>query len=348
MAAQAPIRIAVVGAGLIGRRHVEHVRACSEARLHAIVDPTEAARDLAAAVDVPWFAEIDAMLAAGKPDAVIVATPNSLHVEHGLAAIAAGLPTLVEKPIADTVEGARRLVAAAEAAVVPLMVGHHRRHNPLIARAKETIASGKLGRIVAAHAFFWIFKPDPYFEVAWRRQPGGGPVLINLIHDIDLLRHLVGEIEAVQALQSNAVRGHPVDETTVLTFRFESGALGTANISDTIVSPWNWEHNASENRDYPRTDQDFLYVGGTHGSLCLPRLELWTNEAERSWLKPFAASRIAAHEENPLDRQILQLCRVARGDEPPLVPGLDGLRTLEVVDAVRRAAASGQTETVRP
>jgi predicted dehydrogenase len=346
--AQDPIRIAVIGAGLIGRRHVDHVRACPEAALHSIIDPTDAARDLAAACGVPWFAEIGAMLAAGKPDAAIVATPNSLHVEHGLAAIAAGLPTLVEKPIADSVEGARRLVEAAAAADVPLLVGHHRRHNPLIARAKETLDSGRLGRIVAAHAFFWIFKPDPYFDVAWRRQPGGGPVLINLIHDIDLLRHLVGEIDAVQALQSNAVRGHPVDETTVLTFRFANGALGTANISDTIVSPWNWEHNASENREFPRTDQNFLFIGGTHGSLSLPRLDVWTNEKERSWLKPFAAARIAAHEENPLDRQILQLCRVVRGEEPPLVPGLDGLRTLEVVDAVRRAAASGRTELVRP
>ncbi len=115
MAAQALIRIAVVGAGLIGRRHAAHVQACPEAKLHAIVDPTDAAREVAAAAGVPWFAEIGAMLAAGKPDAVIVATPNSLHVEHGLAAIAAGLPTLVEKPIADTVAGARKLVAAAEA-----------------------------------------------------------------------------------------------------------------------------------------------------------------------------------------------------------------------------------------
>ncbi len=344
----ARISIAVVGAGLIGRRHVGHVQACPEASLHAIVDPTDAARDLAAACGTPWFADIGALLAAGKPDATIVATPNSLHVEHGLAAIAAGLPTLVEKPIADSVEGARRLVAAADQAGVPLLVGHHRRHNPLIARAKETVASGKLGRIVAAHAFFWIFKPDSYFDVAWRRSPGGGPVLINLIHDIDLLRHLVGEIESVQALQSNAVRGHPVDETTALAFRFENGALGTANISDTIVAPWNWEHNASENRDFPRSDQNFLYIGGTHGSLSLPRLELWTNDGGRSWLNPFSATRIAAHEENPLDRQILQLCRVARGEEPPLVPGVDGLRTLEVVDAVRRAAASGMTELVRP
>ena len=258
------------------------------------------------------------------------------------------MPVLVEKPIADTVEDARRLVDAAEAAGVPLMVGHHRRHNPLVSRAKALIAAGRLGRVVSVHAFFWLCKPDPYFEVAWRRQPGGGPVLINLIHDIDLLRHLVGEIAEVQALQSNALRGHPVDETTALTFRFANGALGTANVSDAIVSPWSWEHTASENEAFPRTDQSFCFIGGTEGSLALPRLEVWTHEGGRDWLKPFSMSRATAPEEDPLRRQIAQLCRVVRGEEEPLVPGREGLRTLAVIDAVKRAALSGRTEKVMP
>jgi predicted dehydrogenase len=343
----APVRIAVLGAGLIGRRHIEHIAADPAAVLHAIVDPGPEAQALAQAHGVPLHADLAAMLASGRPDAAIVATPNSLHVEHGLACIAAGLPTLVEKPIADTVEGARRLVAAAEAADVPLLVGHHRRHNRLVARAKAIIESGRLGRIVSVHVFFWMLKPDPYFEVAWRREPGGGPVLINLTHDVDLLRHLVGEIDAVQALQSNAVRGHPVDETTVLTLRFENGALGTANISDTILSPWSWEHGASENKEFPRTDQCFLFIGGTYGSLALPRLEVWSNEGERGWLQPFTATRAVPPEEDPLRRQIAHLCRVARGEEAPLVPGVEGLRTLQAVDAVRRAAASGAIERVR-
>jgi predicted dehydrogenase len=340
------IRIAVLGAGLIGRRHVEHILASAEATLHAVVDPAPEAKSFAEAQRVDCYPDIDALLAAGKPDAVIVATPNSLHVAHGLASIAAGIPTLVEKPIADTVEDARRLVEAAEAAGVPLMVGHHRRHNPLVSRARAMIEAGRLGQVVSVHAFFWLCKPAPYFEVAWRRQPGGGPVLINLIHDIDLLRHLVGEIVEVQALQSNAQRGHPVDETTALTFRFANGALGTANVSDAIVSPWSWEHTASENEAFPRTDQSFCFIGGTEGSLALPRLELWTHDGDRDWLKPFSVSSVIAPEEDPLRRQIAQLCRVVRGEEPPLVPGREGLRTLAVVDAVRRAALSGRTEKV--
>ena len=96
---------------------------------------------------------------------------------------------------------------------------------------------------------------------------------------MNLLRYLCGEVEAVQAFQSNAVRNYPVDETTVVIVKFASGALGTMNITDTVVAPWSWEHTTGENPDYPHTDQICYQIGGTHGSLSVPRLELWTNVA---------------------------------------------------------------------
>lgn len=338
-----PVAIAVVGAGQIGRRHIGHVLASTEARLHAVVDPTEAARAHAAALGAHWFPDIEAMLTAGRPDGVLIATPNKLHVAHGLAAIAAGLPTLVEKPLADTVAGAEELVAAADKAGVPLLTGHHRRHNPLIAKAKAMIDKGRLGRIVSVHGFFWLMKPDDYFDEPWRRALGAGPVLMNLSHDIDLMRHLVGEIEAVQAFQSNMVRGNAVDETTAVTLRFANGALGTMNVSDTVVAPWSWEQTTGENPAYPHTDQTCYFLAGTHGSLSIPRLELWRNEGKRSWWEPFATERHVAALADPLALQIAQFARVIRGEEPPLVSGREGLTTLKVIDAVRRAASSGGT-----
>lgn len=336
-----PVRLAVLGAGLIGKRHIEQVVAAPESVLHAIVDPSPAGKVLAEQHRVPWFPDFAAMLAAGRPDGVVIATPNALHVTHGLQAIAAGLPALVEKPLADDIAAGIRLVEAGEKAGVPVLTGHHRRHNPMIQRAKAIIDAGKLGRIVTVHGFFWLMKPDDYFDTPWRRELGAGPVLMNLAHDIDLLRYLCGEVETVQAFQSNAVRQNAVDETTVVILKFASGALGTVNVSDTVVAPWSWEQTTGENPAFPHSDQTCYHIGGTHGSLSVPRLELWTNEARRSWLEPFRVERIVAANADPLLLQIQQFCRVIRGEEKPLVSGREGLATLRAIDAVIRAARTG-------
>ncbi|PWG67525.1 gfo/Idh/MocA family oxidoreductase, partial [Enterobacter mori] len=83
---------------------------------------------------------------------------------------------------------------------------HHRRHNPLIAKAHQVIADGKLGRLINVTALWQLQKPDSYFDTPWRREPGAGFLLTNLIHDLDLLRHLCGEVVQVQAFTRNDVR----------------------------------------------------------------------------------------------------------------------------------------------
>ena len=107
----------------------------------------------------------------------------------------------------------------------------------MIQRAKAEIDSGRLGSIVSVHGMFWLIKPDDYFDVAWRREKGAGPIFLNLIHDVDLLRYLCGDIVAVQAAQSNRLRGYAVEETAGIILHFASGALGTVHVSDAIQSP---------------------------------------------------------------------------------------------------------------
>jgi len=89
---------------------------------------------------------------------------------------------------------------------VPLLVGHHRRHSPNIREARRLIQDGLLGEIVAVNGMWMFDKPDNYFEAEWRKKRGGGPLLINLIHEIDCLRFIIGEIERVQVIASNTNR----------------------------------------------------------------------------------------------------------------------------------------------
>ncbi len=340
-----PIRLAVMGAGMIGRRHIAQVLACAQASLAAIVDLAPRA-DLPGTAGVPWYSNLAAMLAADRPDGVLVATPNRLHVENGLACIAAGLPALIEKPIAEDIAGAEKLVSAAEQASVPLLVGHHRRHNPLVQQARQVIESGRLGRIVAVHTTCWFYKPDAYFDVAWRREKGAGPVIVNMIHDVDLLRFLCGEVLSVQAVETNATRGHAVEDTAAVLLRFASGALGTITVSDTVVAPWSWEFTSGENPAYTHTPEICTMIGGTRGSLTIPRLDLWHHPTKPDWWEPLVREPMAVEPQDPLALQIANFCAVIAGQAQPVVSGREGLNTLKVMAAIKQAAASGHVVAV--
>ena len=340
------VRLAVAGAGLIGQRHVERIVEEPMAELSAIVDPSPVGREVANRLGTPWFDSLERLLADDRPDGLVVATPNQVHVPNGLLAIAAGVPTLMEKPIADDVVAGSRLVEAAERAGVPLLVGHHRRYNPMIRKAKEIVDSGRLGQVIAVHGHFWLTKPDEYFGVAWRREAGGGPVFLNLIHDIDLFRYLLGEIVSVQAQESNAVRGNPVEETAVMLLRFAGGALGSVTVSDCIAAPWSWELTAGENPSFPQQSEACYQIGGTLGSLSVPQLELWSCPAKRGWLEPLACERVSFTADDPLKVQIRHFCDVIRGRATPVVSGREGLQTLKVIEAIKQAAQTGQSVAI--
>ena len=332
------LRLALVGAGLIGRRHAAHIQADHGQVLSAVVDPAAEAQAWAEGHGAAWHPTLEDMLSGPPPDGAILATPNALHVPQALALVAAGIPVLVEKPIGDSVEAAERLVAAAAAKGVPLLVGHHRRHNPIIAAAKQAIDDGHLGSLTAIHATCWLAKPPSYFDTPWRREPGAGPVLINLIHDIDLLRHLCGDITDVQAMASNAVRGHPVEETATALLRFANGALGTLTVSDTVAAPWSWEFTSGENPAYTRTAESCYLIGGTEASLSLPDLRLWRHDGTPDWWRPLHAESLTAAEADPLARQLRHFAEVIQGRATPLVSGQDGLEALRVVARIHQAS----------
>lgn len=280
-------RLVLLGAGLMGREHAGLIGAHPGAELAGIADASAASREYAASRGVPFYADFAAMLDEVRPDGAIVALPNHLHVSAGLACIERGIPCLVEKPVADTIEAARRLVAASEQRGVPVLVGHHRRHSPDIREARRIVRDGELGPLVAVNGVCWFDKPDCYFEVEWRRTEGGGPLLINLIHDIDTLRFICGEIESARAFTSNAMRGFAVEDTAGVAIRFETGVLGTFSISDAVVSPWSWELTSGQAQYFPHQPGAYLFLGGRKASLSVSDMYVWRHaEPGGHWQHP--------------------------------------------------------------
>lgn len=328
----------------MGRQHHQHLAHVPEARLCAIADPGPQAAGFAAELGVPGFADHQQMLAEAEPEAVIIANPNPLHVSTALDCLARGVPVLLEKPVGVSLEEVRTLVEASARLGVPVLVGHHRRHNPLIARARRLIGEGALGRLTMVTALWQLQKPDSYFDIAWRREPGAGLLLTNLIHDLDLLRYLCGEVRQVQAITHNGVRGFANEDSAAVLLKFESGALGTLTGSDAVAAPWSWELSAGENPVYPRQfDQPCYLLSGTRGALSIPQLQVWQYaEAGAGWHQPLRRSSEPVPAGEALRLQLEHFVQVARGEAQPLVDAADAGRTLALVEAIQRAAGSGQ------
>ncbi len=340
-------RIAVAGAGYIGQAHIDAIVGSRTCALSAIVDPSPAARVIAEGANVPLYATLNDLFERDKPDGVVLATPNPFHVAHAMQALEARVPMLLEKPIAPTVAEAETLVRAAAETAVPILIGHHRAHSPIMAKTRQVVDSGVLGRLVAVTGTAMFMKPDHYFaDASWRREIGGGPILLNMIHEVHNLRMLCGDVVAVQAFKSHATRGFPVEDTVAINLRFESGALGTFMLSDTAASARSWEQTSQENKAYATyEDEDCYLVAGTNGSLAIPtmRLKTYPRHEDRSWWKPFETGVVGMVRDDPIKHQMEHFGAVARGEVAPLVSAHDGLKNLRVTEAIMTAATSGAT-----
>ncbi len=343
ISSDSPVRLAVFGSGLVGARHIQHIIDSPSCILTSVVDPNPQAGMVAESAGANYFEDVDSFLERPDAEGVIIATPNESHASLGIKCAKAGLHLLVEKPIEADLKAASELVDTAEKEGVKLLVGHHRRFNAYIESARNIIESGELGTISAVNVLWATLKPTSYFDVSWRCESGGGPLLINLIHDIDNLRYLFGDIERVYAEESNAIRRYPVEDTAVISLRFRNGILGTMVISDVVPSPYNFESGSGENPLIYDNGQDCYWVFGTRGTLTFPEVKIWhySGEGEKGWGKPLSCKRMEIERTVPLERQLEHFCSIIRNDAAPRCSGQEALKTLKTIMAIKEAACSG-------
>jgi predicted dehydrogenase len=345
------LSLAVVGPGLIGKKHIELIFKHPNCELAAIVGPkTDENSEIARRFNVVLYDDLASMFRRVSIDGVIISSPNNYHVQQAIECIVKNIPVLVEKPIAHSYEEGLVLMNLVEKQKAKLLVGHHRAYSSIIQVAQRIIQDGRLGRIVAVMGSALFYKPDQYFlDGPWRTKLGGGPVLINLIHEIGNMRALCGEIASVQAMTSNVIRNYPVEDTAAINLRFKSGALGTFLLSDAASSARSWEQTARENLAYPSyEDEDCYTLSGTNGSLSIPsmRLKYFSSNEERSWWKPFLQEQIDYQRSDPLQEQLDHFVKVIKGVEEPSVTAYDGLQNLKIIEAISTSAELGKEISV--
>ncbi len=324
-------RILVVGAGLIGSRHVEAVLAHSECELVGVVEPNA---DLHSDPEIHYFEDMGNV---DLPvDGAIIATPTDLHHTHGIEAAKRGWHLLIEKPVASSPAEAADLVEAVREAGVQCLVGHHRRYHPSIRKLRKIVQSGEIGATVTSTLVWAVRKPDDYFNTQWRKA-GGSPVMINLVHDIDLLRFVLGEITDICGFSSDKERQGGRPESGAIALRFLSGACGTISFADTTPSPWGFEAGTAENPNIAATRQDMWWITGTKGGISFPSMTLWSGAED--WSQAAKPSKLQIETAVPLDEQLSHFLQVMDGQTHPLIGPDDAAETLRVACQIERLLA---------
>ncbi|MGE7138013.1 Gfo/Idh/MocA family protein [Luteibacter sp. NPDC031894] len=207
----------------------------------------EKARDYAQRHGVPrWYDDAAALIADPDVDAIYVATPPSSHREYALMAIAAGKPVYVEKPMAIDHDECLDIIAAGEAAGVPVFVAYYRRMLPRFRTIARLLGDGAIGTPRIANVLLHHPLEDRYRDpgnLPWTVRPeiSGGGIFVDIgCHTLDILDFLLGPIARARGMTTNQAKAYPAEDTVAMAFRFESGVLGTGL--------WNFAADRREDR----------------------------------------------------------------------------------------------------
>ena len=339
------IDLAVAGVGTAGSRHVSAINYCNRTKLVGVVDSNHAALCRFAEAGVECAQTVSELLSRVPAQGLIVATPTDQHKEPAMEGLKCGAAVLVEKPVSTTLEDAEEIELASQRYGIPVVVGHQRRFHTQVREAHHIIESGELGRLTLVSGIWGVRKHSNYYESQWRQLRDAGPVMINLTHDIDLLRFLCGEIDEIFAFVDNAIENLEKEDAVAVTIRFQSGALGVFAASDRVISPWGWEFATGENIICPQTAENCFRLAGTKGSLDFPNLILWKQETkDGDWTKPISpVSRVMTYED-PYLKQIEHFVDVIQGSVAPIVTVRDATENVAAVQAIFRSIDTGRPQ----
>lgn len=343
-----PVRVGILGAGNISDTHARAAVSIPGVEVVAVHGKNaERARHLAGLYGGQAFDTLEAFLDHRPMDLIAIGSPSALHAEQGIAAAERGLHVLTEKPLDITTERADALVAAAERAQVTLGVFFQDRLKPDVVRMKRLVSDGRLGRpILASGRVKWYRPPDYYAGSRWRGThalDGGGALINQAIHTVDLLLYLFGPIAEVDARIATGLHAIEVEDTVVATVAFANGALGSFEAS-TAVFP-----------GYPRR----VELTGTNGTLILEHdslaavdLKADDGDATASTPNPTppqpAANAVTATvaDAEPHRRLFEDFIAATRNGTAPVCDGREGRRSVAVVEAIYASARSRRPVTI--
>jgi UDP-N-acetyl-2-amino-2-deoxyglucuronate dehydrogenase len=334
--------VGLVGAGMIGNVHARAIDTIEASRLVAVAEPRDdAGRHLAGEYGAEWHADAETLLGRDDVDVVVLCTPSGLHSDQAVAAAGAGKHVITEKPMAITTDGMHRMILACREAGVSLSVIFQYRFNREAVRLKRALDRGLFGRPVLGNALVHWHRTQEYYEEkgGWRGTwalDGGGALMNQSVHAIDLLQWLLGPVESLSANTDTLTHDIETEDVASAAVRFTSGALGAI------------QGTTSTHADYPLK----VELRGTEGGATFEgtRLTNWRPVRDEELLseeeqeifpdvpdEPFGA----AHE-----RQLRAIfTALENGSEPP-IPGEEARKAVEIILGIYRSAREREVVSI--
>jgi len=310
----------LIGAGAIAKTHVDAFTQRPDARLLGVADVNfDAASGLAAQANCQAYASAEQLLNSGLPlDAVVICTPPATHEELAVACVNRGLHVLCEKPFAVDSAAARRMVRAAVNADVILTMASKFRYTPDVAAAKRIIESGVLGEILLLEN---VFASRVDMRNRWNSQPtvsGGGVLVDNGAHSVDLLRYFLGPLAAVNAVEGKRVQSLAVEDTVRVFVRSQAGVVGSIDLS------WSMNKEVDAFLSFYGSE-GVLHVGWRGSKYRLHNNGEWTTIGA-------GYSKVEA-----FSRQLANFCAAVREEEALVIGPDDAIASVDAIEAAYRS-----------
>jgi len=325
------LRFGIVGAGVITPSHARAIRDHAEdAELAAICDiQVEKAKKLAAEFGAQRvYADYEQMLKQDDIDVIDICLPSGLHAKFGIAAARAGKHVLCEKPLDISLENIDALIKACRDHRVKLGTIYQRRTMPQAVLARKAVQEGKLGRMVLGDAYLKYYRsPEYYRSAGWRgtwELDGGGALMNQGVHGIDLIQWMMGDVESVFARSAPLVRDIPVEDTAVAVLKYKNGAFGVIQGATSV---------------YPEQQTRFE-LHGENGTVIFDdkgfRQWKFLNSEEEAPALPDQAALASGH-----TVLVGDMIEAIREDREPMVNGPEARKAVELIMAIYESARTG-------
>ena len=334
----------IIGCGMIANFHAKALADTPDAELVACCDRSpERAKAFGEEHSIPYYESVEAMVADPKVDAVTIGTPSGAHLEPALAAAAAGKHVVVEKPLEVTLDRCDQIIQACDAAGVKLSVTFQSRFHKSSQLIKQAVDDKRFGTVTMGDAYVKWYRTQEYYDSgAWRgtwKLDGGGALMNQAIHTVDLLTWMMGPVtEITAAVGTLAHERIEVEDVAVATVKFENGALGVIEAS-TAAYPGSLKR---------------IEISGSHGTAILEEedIKMWefaemTDEDHRIQSEMIGKNETGGGAADPAaighhghTEVFTDFVRAIGSDGTPLVDGHEGRRSVEIILAIYKAAQS--------